>query len=279
MKKGLSLKILPALVSLAIAPATVSANSSFMALPEQINMVALGVGQAPDYSGSDDYETAAAPLGRYYFSGNRYVQLLGPQVTVNLLDDDNWQFGPELLYRFGRDDDVDDRIVKQMDEIDDTTMLGAFVAYTIKDTDNPLKRWVFSADVITDVDDTNDGIFGTAMVKYWFPVGSGSAPTLINISGGISFADDDYNDTYYGVNGANDIGLFPSLNGSAYTADGGINSVRVVIGGVKPLSKSWMLGAGARYEELLGDPEDSPIVDERGDSSQWIYGATVGYTW
>ena len=275
MKTGLSLKILPALVALAIAPATVSANGGFFELPEQINMVALGVGQAPDYSGSDDYETAVAPFGRYYFSGDRYVQLLGPQLTVNLLDDDNWQFGPELLYRFGRDDDVDDRIVKQMDEIDDTTMLGAFVTYSIKGTDNPLKRLIFSADLVADVDDTNDGIYGTAMVKYWFPVGSGPAPILLNIGGGISFADDDYNNTYYGVNGANDIGLF----GSSYTADGGVSSARVLFGGVMPLSKSWIVGGGARYEALLGDAKDSPVVDDRGDSSQWIYGASLGYTW
>ena len=160
-----------------------------------------------------------------------------------------------------------------MNEIDDTTMVGAFVAYSIKDAGNPLKRWVFSADLLTDVNDTNDGIFGTAMVKYWFPVGSGPAPTLINISAGISFADDDYNNTYYGVSGS-DTALLP-----AYTADGGMNSWRVMVGGVKPLSKFWMVGTGAYYEALLGDPSDSPVVAQRGDSSQWIYGIAIGYTW
>ncbi len=275
LQRKLTMKILPVLVSLACAPGySVAAGGSFFELPEQINMVGLAVGQAPDYSGSDDYETAAAPMGRYYFSGNRYMQLLGPQITLNLLDDEHWQVGPELFYRFGRDKDVDDKVVRNMEEIDDTAMLGGFVAYTIKDADNPLKRWVFSADLVADVGGTNDGIYGTAMAKYWFPAG----PVLMNISGGFSFASSDYNDTYYGVRGTN-IALFPSLGGSAYNADGGINSARFMVGGVMPLSKSWSIAAGARYESLMGDVKDSPIVDERGDSGQWLFGAALGYTW
>ena len=212
-----------------------AAGDTFFELPEQINMLGLVAGQAPDYSGSDDYDTAVAPMGRYYYSGNRYIQLLGPQVTLNLIDDDVWQFGPELFYRFGRDNDVDDSVVRQMREIDDTLMAGAFVAATLTDPHNELKRWVFSADLVTDVEDTNSGFYGTAMAKYWFPMGT----VLMNVSGGISFASDDYNDTYYGVSGT-DIALFPSLGGSRYQADGGINSARVMVGGVMPLSKTWI---------------------------------------
>ena len=45
------------------------------------------------------------------------------------------------------------------------------------------------------------------------------------------------------------------------------------------LSPNWHLGAGLRYQELQGDAKDSPIVDERGDSTQMIYGLGLGYVW
>jgi outer membrane protein len=251
-----------------------ASGGNFFELPEQINIIGIAIGQAPDYFGSDDYDTVAAPMGRYYFSGNQYVQVLGPQVTLNLLKGDRWQFGPELIYRFGRDNDVDDVVVKQMNIIDDTLMVGAFINYSILDPQNNLKRWVFNADIVADTGSENSGVFGTAMVRYWFPAG----PALMNISAGISFASDDYNDTYYGVSGS-DVALFPSLGGSRYQADGGINSARFVVGGVMPLSKKWSVVAGALYESLMGDAEDSPVVSERGDSDQWLYGIALGYTW
>jgi len=275
MKPGLMSGTLAVFMAMAALPGLASAaGGTAFELPEQINLVGLGVGQAPDYSGSDDYETAVAPMGRYYFSGNKYIQLLGPQLTLNLLDNDVWQFGPELLYRFGRDNDVDDVVVSQMRKIDGTLMAGAYVAATLEDPVNPLKRWVFSADLVADTGDTNSGLFGTAFAKYWFPVGK----TLLNLSGGITYGSDDYNNTYYGVYGS-DIALYPSLGGFPYRVDGGINSVVVLAGGVMPLSKTWSLAAGVRYERLLGDIADSPVVDQRGDANQWIYGIALGYTW
>lgn len=42
-------------------------------------------------------------------------------------------------------------------------------------------------------------------------------------------------------------------------------------------SKKWLVSVGVRYAAITGDPKDSPIVDERGDSSQWIAGVGIGY--
>ena len=35
--------------------------------------------------------------------------------------------------------------------------------------------------------------------------------------------------------------------------------------------------AGVRASVLTGDPGDSPIVDQRGDSTQWVGGVGIGY--
>ena len=264
---------LAALSGLAFLPGLASGQG--FELEEGINIVGLGVGQLPDYQGSDDYETAVGPFLRYYFSGERYVNVLGPQLSLNLLDHEVWQFGPMVVLRFGRDDDVDDPIVKQMDEIDDTVEAGAFVAANYQLSDDPRHRFVVTADLVADTGDAHEGYIGTVGFKYWLPV---HEAVVMHIGAGFAYADENYMQTYYGVNGS-DIALFPSLGGSAYNPDGGISDVRATIGAVVHMSKTWHLGLGARYQGLQGDAKDSPVVDERGDSNQWIYGIGLGYAW
>ena len=270
--------LLGGLISLACQP--VAANAAGMAgffdAEEGVNIVGLGVGAVPDYQGSDDSTGGAAPVARYYFSGERYVYLLGPQLSVNLIDDKVFQFGPMFMYRFGRDDDVDDSVVKRMAEIDDAVEAGAFVAASYAmNQDDPRERLVFSADLLADVSDTHDGWISTAGVKYWMPI---SRAVVAHIGGGFAYASDDYVQTYFGVNGA-DVALFPSLGATPYNAEGGLQDYRITAGLVMHLSPDWHLGAGLRYQELQGDAKDSPIVDERGDSTQMIYGLGLGYVW
>ena len=38
-----------------------------------------------------------------------------------------------------------------------------------------------------------------------------------------------------------------------------------------------LLSVGGRYERLVGDAKDSPVVAQRGDSNQWIGGVGVAY--
>lgn len=249
---------------------------SFFDTEEGVNVAGLAVGAVPDYQGSEDYQVGIAPWGRYYFSGKRYVNVLGPQLALNLVDDEVWQFGPKLLYRFGRDDDVDDNVVKNMREIDDTVEAGVFLVANLElDPSDPRKRLIFSADILADVGDEHDGWISNFGVKYWVPV---ARMVILQAGGGFSYASDDYVDTYYGVNGS-DIPLFPSLGGKAYRADGGINDVNATIGALVSFSPKWHLGLGVRYQRLLNDAEDSPVVDDRGDANQWVVGAGLGYAW
>ena len=270
--------MLVGLISLVGMSAAVNAagSGSFFDTEEGINIVGLGVGQVPDYQGSEDYTTGIAPFGRYYFSGNRYIHLLGPQLSLNVLDDEVWQFGPMLMYRFGRDSDVDDDVVRQMREIDDAVEAGVFVAanYRLNSAD-PRERIILSADLLADMSDTHDGWISTFGVKYWRPI---TRTMVMHIGGGFSYASDDYEQTYFGVTGSN-IALFPSLSGNPYNADGGIHDIRATAGLLMHLSPNWHLGAGVRYQGLLGDAEDSPVVAERGDSNQWIFGLGIGYVW
>lgn len=125
---------------------TASADSQFLAItPTYIpSYFALGVGAYPDYVGSDDYALGVAPIGRYGLGGNRYISLAVTYVTINLLDNENWQFGPAGSYRFGRGD-VRDSVVRKLPELDPSLDLGVFAGYEAVGED-PRDRWRVGAD-------------------------------------------------------------------------------------------------------------------------------------
>jgi outer membrane scaffolding protein for murein synthesis (MipA/OmpV family) len=108
---------------------------------------------------------------------------------------------------------------------------------------------------------------------YWQPF----SRELVGTFGvGTSFGDSKYMKTYYGVTGS-DIALFPSLGGNAYNAKSGLIGVNVPIGLTYIMDRRWMFSGGFRYQKLMDDAKDSPVVSQQGDSSQWIYGLGVSY--
>lgn len=259
-------------VALLSAPA-VYADGFVPAFGDGINLVGLAVGSVPDYYGSKDNTGGVAPYGRYLFSGQRYVQLLGTELTVNLVDSQNWRFGPIVRYRFGRDDDVSDKVVKKMNEIDDTTEVGLFVGYRMPLSEKPLHQLSIVGQVVGDAGDVYDGVTVNVSATYFYPF---SQRLIGNIGLGVFYAGSGFNETYFGVKGS-DVALFPSLHGKAYDPSGGVTGVRIPFGVSSPLSKEWLLSAGGRYERLQGDAKDSPVVSDRGDANQWMFGVGVAY--
>lgn len=251
--------------------------------PEQdnINLIGLGILSVPDFYGSDKTQGAAAPIFRYSIKGgNRYVQLLGSELTLNLVDRKDWRAGPILRVRARRDDDVDDAIVKQMRPIASAPELGAFVAYNLYLDNNKLHKVVFSGDIVGNTNSVYTGASGNLRVNYYYPFPQTWAKRLTvgQIGLGMFFASDNFNRTYFGVNGS-DIALFPSLNGVEYDPSGGLTSVKIPfsITTVLDQNKKWLLTVGGRYEHLLGDAKDSPVVDQRGNANQWAAGLAISY--
>lgn len=236
----------------------------------EANLVSLGIGSAPDYSGSSNNATGLAPAARYQFhNSQRFIMLLGPTLTLNLVDSATWRAGPLLNYRFQRDDEVEDAVVRQMKKIDAEVEAGVFVQYNLPLSATPFHRLNFSGDIAG----SSNGTVGHLRMMYWHPFSPG---VIANIGLGMSYGDDEFVQTYYGIGGS-DIALFPSLGGSAYTPSGGVTGVNVPFGVSFALSKKWLMSAGGRYERLQGDAADSPIVSERGKASQWVYGVGLSY--
>lgn len=246
---------------------------------EQRNFVGLGLFSVPDYYGSEDYDGALAPLLRYTFSGERYVQLLGPELTLNLVDQKEWRSGLVLRSRSRRDDDVDDAIVSQMRPVASATELGVFAAYHMPlDSNQPLHKLVVSGDVMGNTNGVYDGASGNLRVSYYYPFQQRLAgkPLVGSIGLGMFFASSSFNEKYFGVTGS-DVALYPNLGGQEYRPDGGLTSVKIPFSLTTQLDKNWLLTLAGRYERLLGDAKDSPVVDNRGDANQWAIGLGVAY--
>jgi|AraplaDrversion2_2_1032049.scaffolds.fasta_scaffold01372_17 outer membrane scaffolding protein for murein synthesis (MipA/OmpV family) len=247
----------------------------------ETNLVGLGVFSVPDFYGSDKNDGALAPLVHYNFDawGNAmYVQVVGPEIRLNLSPRKDVRWGPLLRFRTRRDDDVDSEVVKRMQPIPSANEIGAFVAYHMPLDANPLHKVVFTGDVTWNTNGVYDGATGNVRATYYHPFESGmmGKPLLGTIGFGLFFASDHFNDRYFGIHGT-DVLLYPERNGVPYTAESGLTSIKIPFTLSSQIDPNWLITFGGRYEKLLGDAKDSPIIERHGNDSQWTLGIAASY--
>ncbi len=249
------------------------AQDSPFQIEEMPNVVGVAVGVLPDYVGSNDYTLGVAPFARVTLgSTERYFLLNVTELYFNVIDDPVMRFGPVVNYRFGRDDDVNDSVVKKMSNIKGAFETGAFIGVDWKFHNDRRHRLIADAQVLFDVNKVYKGTTGTISARYWRPFG----PMFDGVLGvGIQLADNRYVNKYFGVS-END----SALSGLPfYKASGGVNNFKVFPGVVMHLSRQWHLAAGVRYMRLTGDAENSPVVSLRGSADQWVFGVGTAYSW
>jgi outer membrane scaffolding protein for murein synthesis (MipA/OmpV family) len=254
-------------------------------IPVQIsgetNLIGLGVFSVPDYYGSDKNDGALAPLVHYNFDawGNpMYVQVVGPEIRLNVVPRKDWRAGPLIRWRQRRDDDVDNEVIKRMRPVASATELGAFVAYHMPLDSNPLHKVVFTGDITWNTNGVYDGATGNVRATYFHPFPSGlwGKPLLGSVGFGLFFASDHFNDRYFGVNGS-DLALYPERNGIPYRAESGLTSIKIPFSLTSQIDPNWLITLGGRYEHLLGDAKDSPVVERHGNENQWTIGIAATY--
>jgi len=238
---------------------------------EEVNLIGIAGGVAPDFMGSGHEKGAGAPLFRYQFEGTqRYVAWVGPTGYFNILNDENWRFGPMANFRPGRGSSVNDLVVSQMQGINNAWEGGVFLQYRYKLSEQKMHQLVFTVDVAGG----SNGTVGNPRVLWWQPL---SQNILLNLGFGATVASSKWMNTYFGITNPHDIALFPTQNGLPYNAGSGVKGVNVPFGLTFALSKEWLLSAGGRYEKLLSDAKDSPIVQQHGKDNQWIGGIGLTY--
>ena len=256
-------------------------------MPQEVNMVGAGAFGLPDFYGSEDYHPEGAGFLHVNFGNGMWLRVIGPEVRLNVLPSnvtlDYGQFRnlrAGFLYRARptRDTDVDDAVVRQMRRIPAASELGMFASYEWPLPGDPLHKIVFGADVAYNTNNLYGGATGSIKATYFypFPQGLGGRPLLGSAGFSLFFASDHFTDRYFGINGA-DLAAFPERGGTPYRPEGGLVSFRIPFQVTSQFDRHWGLTLAGRYERLLGDAKDSPIVDRRGSANQWVFGGAVNY--
>lgn len=269
-----------ALVALPLlAAASPAAAGGDLTLPIPIdqfpNAVGIGVGFAPNWLGASDYFFGGAPAATLQTPIGR-LNLVGNYLFLNILDErfdqGGFTFGPSAVYRFGRSD-VEDPVVAKLPEVDDALSVGVTLGYAFVTPGEPLKRIDVSADLTFDVTEGDGGaaLGLSARVLRPLPWRGGAVAALA----AVTLVNDDQASRYSSISAASSAasGL------PVFDAGAGARDVRVGVGIIQSVSLNWHLGAGVVYSRLLGDTADSPIVAQRGDANQFLFGVGAAYAW
>jgi outer membrane protein len=220
-----------------------------------------GVGAAPDYEGSEDYEAVPILIARAA-QGNRFVELFGNTLRANILGGPVLRAGPVLVYRPERDD-VESDAVDNLDDVDEAIELGGFVGLNYQ-------GWLGRVTLTQDVNDGHDGLVLNLLGGYRADLAPAwSLTTTVSTT----YADEEYMDSYFSI----DAGDAAASGLDEFDADSGFKDVGV------SLRLAWGQDTGfgvtgiASYTRLLNDAEDSPVVDDVGDENQLFGGVAITY--
>jgi outer membrane scaffolding protein for murein synthesis (MipA/OmpV family) len=225
--------------------------------------VGAGIAIVPDYEGSDYYEAAPLLHFRMAWANGRYLDFTGNRVKFNVMKAGNWSIGPMVRVRAKRDDDVEDAQVSRMKDVDTSVELGGFVAYSLGE------NFEIGANLVQDVADGHDGYLVGAHVGYKVHKDN----TTVALKAFTTYVNNDYMEAYFSVNHSN-VG---NSQLRFYDADEGFKDVGLTCVLNYQFNESWGATGVLGYTRLVGDPADSPVVDNRGDENQLLGGIMGTY--
>ena len=214
-----------------------------------------GLGVAPDYEGSSDYELVPVPTGSAKFDNGMFVKLLGLNLRANLIPSNFWRLGPIYNYRAERDN-VEDNRVDRMREVSDANEFGIFGGI---EWDN----WYVFLDLLGDTGNAYEGWYGTLKGGYTWII---NPEWALSMGAFTTYADDDYMQTYFGVNGRDSArsGL------DTYDADESLKGIGLDLGANWAFAQNWNLRGLLQVKQLVGDADDdSPVVDQGSETQMF----------
>ena len=266
---------------LAAMPATAQTRTGDLPDPnDQSDTFTIGAGAAyiPDYEGSDDYKIIPAAAIRGRVSGiSFYTRATYLYVDFVKRGDGPLELdlGPIVGARLNRTGKVKDDFVDALPELDTAIEVGGFAGLTYHGLTNPYDALSFRVDVVKDVAGAHKSTLVTPTIDFGTPL---SRSFYVGLSASAEWAGGGYADYYYSIDSAG--ALASGL--PVYDADGGFKSWRLGLLGNYALSgdltHGWSLFGTGAFTRLSGDFKDSPIVDLRGSSSQWLAALGVAYT-
>ncbi len=228
---------------------------------------------APNWSGDDEYSAAAVPFIRVT-KGDRFFASVQEGMGYAIINDNGFRAGPLAAIDFGRDEDGNNpfRIsggesadLIGLGNISTTVALGGFVDYKVGDIKIKAKGGRALG--------AHEGLTAELGVDFDKTIMSVGPPLFVAIGPRLKWADDSYNQAFYGITTTQSIasGL------SVYGADDGLISYGVGGSVLMPLSYTMGITVFGSYDHLTGPAGDSPLVRERGSRDQFFGGAAIAY--
>jgi MipA family protein len=264
----------------AAAPAWAQASQAPLPDPEDAQgnwTIALGVGFAPDYSGSDNYRLipAGGIRGRI---GPVSISTRGTYLYADLITDGErfgFNAGPILGVRLNRTGKIKDDIVDLLPERKTAVEAGGFVGVSFKRLTNPYDSLSIGIDLVKDLGSAHESTVVSPGVSFSTPL---SRFTYVSASLGADFVSDRFADYYFSITPADSLasGL------PVFDADGGMKDFKLGLllnqSITGDLTGGLSLFGMVNYSRLRGDFRDSPIVSDRGSASQWLVATGLAYT-
>lgn len=234
--------------------------------------VGLGVGITPEYEGADEYRPFPVVPLRYEHPWVT-IQVIGLGLEFDISPTEYLQAGPTFQYKFARDSDVDDPIVRLLPQVDAALELGAFVRSGI-----PLNMVGFDDPAIIfgqvtarhDVLDGHGGFLAEGSLGVTRPIGDRLNAIVFAKT---TYASDDYMSAYYDVTAAGS-----AASGLAvFDADSGFKDVGVTGLLNFKVTEKWSATALGSYSRLIGDAASSPVVAVAGSRDQFTAGVAISY--
>jgi len=225
--------------------------------------VGLGAQMVPSYPGSDDH--SMRPLVDLSRSrGSKPFDFEAPDESFgpSLVRKGGLEIGPALNFegsRSGSDVGAD------LDKVDFTVEGGAYVQYAFSPkfrVRTELRRGLGG----------HDGWTGQAGADF---VARDGDEWLFSVGPRVTWSDGRYQRAYFGVTNAESVrtGL------AAYRPGAGVQAVGATAGFLTQLGKNFGLYSYAKYDRLIGDSADSPVVRVHGSRDQLSGGLALTYTW
>ncbi len=224
--------------------------------------VGLGAQFVPSYPGADSLSLrplvdVSLTRGSKPFDFEAPDESFGP----SLIKEGGLEIGPALNFEGSR---KAEDVGADLDKVPFTFEAGAFVQYAFS------PKFRIRAEGRKGLGG-HDGWIGQVGADF---VARDGDDWLFSIGPRLTLSDGRYHRAYFGVTQAESVrtGL------AAYRPGGGIQAVGATAGFIKQLDKRWGIYSYAKYDRLVGDAADSPVVRVHGSRDQFSGGLALTYT-
>lgn len=242
-------------------------------LPQTSLSVGLGAAHVPDYEGSDEYKLLPLlALNVENINGeNTYIRFSG-NLDSNIIEHPHWRFGPSAFYLsdyLNKDDSrfekVEDDQVSRLAEAKNALQAGFNLGYDF--SSDPQSQYLLEVTATHDVLRSN----GSVVTPRFRTVRFLSGRLVFTGAVSASWASDRYMENRFGVTSGD--ALRSGLD--VYNAEGGLKSFSAEMSVTRIVDRHWTATVFSRYQQMIGDAADSPIVGDRGDANSHLFGLVV----